>query len=230
MQYIFDVEDATKYGLDESIILYNMKFWITKNKANGTHFYDEHTWTYNSVTAFKLLFPFWTEKQITRILKSLINKGVLITGNYNKIAYDRTLWYAFKDESILPNGQMEMTKRENQSDQTVQPIPDINTDNKPNKKAKIKSRELSASFNDSFNTFWKNYDYKKDRIKCMDLWSKLDEDIHKVINKYIIDYVKSTPDKKWRMSPANFLKNEGWENEIVYRKSVITETQYSEDF
>jgi hypothetical protein len=131
MHYIFDVKDAEQYGLEEAVMLYNIKYWITLNKANNTNFNDGRTWTYNSVSAFKKLFPFWTERQIGRILKSLIDKHILITGNYNKIAYDRTLWYAFSDESILLNGEMEITEMSNRNIQNVTPIPDSNTDNKP---------------------------------------------------------------------------------------------------
>lgn len=132
MQYIFDIDDAVDYGVDEAIMLYNFKFWINKNIANSKNYFDGRYWTYNSINAFSKLFPFWSKKQIIRILNSLIKKGVLITGNYNKIGYDRTKWYALMDESILLNSQNELTKRANGIDQTVEPIPDnkpdVNTD------------------------------------------------------------------------------------------------------
>jgi hypothetical protein len=97
--FSFDVETAMKYGTNEAIMILNFIFWIENNIANQRNFYDGRTWTYNSVAAFAILFPFWTPKQIRRILASLIKQGVLITGNYNNTAYDRTTWYAFKDES-----------------------------------------------------------------------------------------------------------------------------------
>jgi hypothetical protein len=133
MEYSFDIEVAKKYGVDEAIMIKNFQFWIMKNKANNKNFHDGRTWTYNSTRAFSELFIFWTEKQIRRILKSLIDKEVILTGNYNKISYDRTLWYAFRDEnefiSLCPNGQIEKPKQSNQKDQKVEPIPYINTDN-----------------------------------------------------------------------------------------------------
>jgi hypothetical protein len=101
MNYDFDVNEAVRYGLNESILIYIFKFWLNKNKANNNNFHDNHYWTFNSIKALSELFPFWSVDQIRNILKSLVNQGVLITGNYNKIAYDRTKWYAFKDESIM---------------------------------------------------------------------------------------------------------------------------------
>ena len=52
MDYSFDIEVAQQYGVNEAIMIKNLQFWIMKNKANGKHFHDGHTWTYNSVAAF----------------------------------------------------------------------------------------------------------------------------------------------------------------------------------
>lgn len=58
------------------------------------------------------------------------------TGNYNKSPYDRTKWYALNKMiySIYANGEMKITKRVNENTQNVEPIPYINTDDKPNYK------------------------------------------------------------------------------------------------
>jgi hypothetical protein len=124
MVYSFDIELAKKYGVDESIVLQNFIFWISKNKASGKHSHDGKTWCYNSVVAFGILFPFWTSKQIERVLKSLKDQSVIVTGNYNLTAYDRTLWYAFSDESIFLNGVFHFTKRGNGFPENGEPIPD----------------------------------------------------------------------------------------------------------
>lgn len=95
--YLFDSEIAQRYGVDEAIMIWNLSYWIQHNEANGVHFHDGRTWTFNSVDAFTKIFPFWTRAQIRRILGSLEDKGVIITGNYNETAYDRRMWYAFTD-------------------------------------------------------------------------------------------------------------------------------------
>ena len=134
MNYTFNSEVAKVVGVDSAVMLQNIQYWIAKNKANNKHFYNDNYWTYNSVKAFECLFPFWSSKQINRILKKLTDEGYLVSGNYNKQSYDRTKWYAItqKGYSILPNGQMDLTKKVNGFDQKDKPIPNINTDNKPN--------------------------------------------------------------------------------------------------
>ena len=130
MQHSFDVDIAKEYGLKEAILLNHLYFWIEKNKANEVHYYDGTYWTYNSVKAFNKLFPYLSERQINNTLKALKDKGIIQTGNYNKSAYDRTMWYAFTKTgvSIMQKCKMEDTKMSNGDVKNVKPIPDINTD------------------------------------------------------------------------------------------------------
>lgn len=123
MTYQFEVDKAKKYGVEEAIILYSLIFWIRKNKANRQAKHDGHYWTYNSVSAWQEQFPFWSTGQIRRILESLVKQGVILTGNYNKSAYDRTLWYAVVDESILEIEENHLPEPENGEAETDEPIP-----------------------------------------------------------------------------------------------------------
>ena len=109
MIHVFDTDVAQKYGINAAIILQNIAFWVKQNEANGTNFYDGNYWTFNSNRAYQELFPYMSKRQIETAFKKLIEDGVLITGNYNKLAYDRTLWYALtqKGKCISHFGGME---------------------------------------------------------------------------------------------------------------------------
>lgn len=132
MNHSFNIEIAKKLGIAPAVIFNNLRYWIEKNKANGKHFYDGYYWTYNSMKAYVLQFPYLTERQIDYALKKLIKEGYIITGNYNKASFDRTLWYAItqKGYCILQNCEMEETNLGNAINENVKAIPDINTDNK----------------------------------------------------------------------------------------------------
>jgi len=106
MQYSFDVQEAVDYGIDEAIIIWNLRFWIIKNKANNKHFHDGSTWTYNSHEALQRLFPFWSKDQIRRIIAKLLKKEIIIKGNFNQNTHNQTLWYAFKDEDKLLSSKL----------------------------------------------------------------------------------------------------------------------------
>lgn len=131
MEHHFTVEIAEKYGILEAVILNHMHFWVTKNEANEANEHDGHYWTYNSVKALNKLFPYASTKKIRNALKRLESEGLIMTGNYNKSAYDRTMWYTLteKGKCILTKGQMEVTKRENGDTEKGKPIPYNNTDN-----------------------------------------------------------------------------------------------------
>lgn len=136
--YLFDYELAVKYGVDEAIMLQNFIFWIAKNKACGRNFEDDKYWTFASQDALQGLFGFWTRDQIRRVLNSLISQGVIITKKQD--SYDRTTWYALKDEKLisyvphqqvkhpLPRGKNPQSMRD-KSPMDKGKIPDVNTYN-----------------------------------------------------------------------------------------------------
>lgn len=125
MNHSFDVDIATKYGILEAILLDSINYWSLKNEANKKNYFDGNYWTYNSTRAFSELFPYASQKKIQNALKKLIKEGLIVTGNYNKNAYDRTLWYALteKGKFITRKGKMEFQKKENEFTENVQPIP-----------------------------------------------------------------------------------------------------------
>lgn len=128
--HFFDARIAKMYGVNCAVILQNIWHWIQKNEANGVNFYDGTFWTYNSTKAFSALFPYLSAKQIETALKKLRDDGIIQTGNYNAVKYDRTLWYAVteKGKSILLAGEMNFPSEGDRIPPDVEPIPDINTD------------------------------------------------------------------------------------------------------
>lgn len=157
MTHQFDAGIAEIYGVEIAIMVQNFAFWIAKNKANNRNFYEGKTWTYNTIKAFNELFPYWSESQIRRILKKMEAEGILLTGNFNEVKYDRTIWYTFtnafyeKHKCILQNRQMEVTKPSNGSDETVTPIPDKLPVILPDSLSSLKNKPNYQSFLDLYN-------------------------------------------------------------------------------
>lgn len=129
--YVFNTNDASQHGVEAAVLLYNLRFWCERNAVNGKNIHDGLAWTYNSAEAFSQLFPFWTRSKIARLLRGLEESGAIRSGNYNKIAYDRTKWYAVSDQSNFHFGTNHFTDLDNEKYKSEQPIPDVNTDIKP---------------------------------------------------------------------------------------------------
>lgn len=146
MHHYFNTEIAKEVGVNAAVILENIAHWVLKNKANDKNFYDGHYWTYNSRTAMTALFPYLSEKQVRYALDALRKADMVLTGNYNKSSYDRTLWYTVSDscaKRFFPE-LLDWPKMANELDCVGQPIPDINTNNKPNNNISHQT-DLSAS-------------------------------------------------------------------------------------
>lgn len=159
MVHTFDVDIATQYGVNCAVILQNLYYWIEQNRANERNFYDGNYWTYNSARALTELFPYLSPRQITTALDKLKENGLVITGNYNKSAYDRTMWYALTDKgnalfknvkSIMQKCKMDDAEMSNGLCGNVEPIPnvntDINTDDKPNNKPRKARLDVDEIF------------------------------------------------------------------------------------
>lgn len=102
-KHIFDIGVAQIVGANAAVILENIAHWCEHNAANNTNLHDGHYWTYNSTKAFAELFPYMTVNVIRTSIKKLKEADLILTGNYNKSAYDRTMWYTLtqKAETML---------------------------------------------------------------------------------------------------------------------------------
>lgn len=172
MNHSFDKDIAVAYGLPEAIILNHIQFWIEQNEANKLNYFDGSYWTYNTTKAFAEIFPYLSQRQIQCALKHLRDEGILKTGNYNKSAYDRTLWYAFTEKgiSIMQKCKMEVDEMSNGFDLQVKPIPINNTDIIPdsnNTDNNTSASETNTKQNDlkdfesEFDEVWKAYPKKQ---------------------------------------------------------------------
>lgn len=93
----------------EAIILQQIHYWLVKN----VNIKDGYSWVYNSIKDWNKQFDWLSEPTLKRKFKSLENKGLLITGNYNKAKFDRTKWYRIDydtlNEMITPLYQNDTT-------------------------------------------------------------------------------------------------------------------------
>lgn len=98
-KHILDVGVAQLVGTNAALILENISYWCEHNAANNTNLHDGHYWTYNSAKAFGELFPYMTVNVIRTAIKKLKDNGLILTGNFNKSAYDRTIWYTLTEKA-----------------------------------------------------------------------------------------------------------------------------------
>lgn len=146
--YSFSTDDAVSHGIDAAIILHNMRYWLDHARVHGEMEQEGYYWMYMTASKMVDLFPFWSANKIQKELKKLEERGVVITGNYNKSSWNRTKWYTMPEFCIQRNGGMESAKRLTPISEKADSLYDQYEDSNSNKDI--------VSLEDEFEAFWVN--------------------------------------------------------------------------
>lgn len=243
-EYHFSGEMARKYGLDEAIILHNLAYWVKKNTIDGRNIHDGRAWTYNSQHAFSEWFPWWSRRQVQRILNSLEEKGAIQKGIYNAKPMDRTMWYTVGDDvlehygiqrppegldtmeqepeadaqTVLctePFGAMEGTEPCHGKHETVPPIPKYKTKEKTKETLTDGVRSNQV---EQFRAFWDAYPRKEGKKRTKVKWNRLNPD-PELFGRIMKGLHRHIASEQWRRGviphPTTWLNGERWEDELA---------------
>ncbi|CUK81649.1 conserved phage C-terminal domain-containing protein [Listeria monocytogenes] len=117
---------AREIGLNEAIVLQQIHYWLNKKQ----NLIDGKYWTYGSAKKWQEEnFSFWSMNTVKRAFTSLKEQGLLITANYNKRKFDKTVWYSIDYERLNLVSrrlvQSELTIDPNWGNRTAQNEPTI---------------------------------------------------------------------------------------------------------
>jgi hypothetical protein len=138
----FDPKIAERVGVNAAVLYQNIVWWCAKNAANKRNKHDGRFWTYNSVKAWAELFPYLSAAQIRLALDKLESDGLILSGTFNEVGYDRTKWYC-------PSDQFHLSETANGIAKNGEPIPVGKPDIKPDVK--------HSCANGGFAEFWERY-------------------------------------------------------------------------
>jgi hypothetical protein len=138
----FDIALASKYGVEMAILIHHFQHWIRINQLRKRNIRNGRCWSFQTRKDIQANFPYWSYEEVKYLTEKLVEKGILMTANYNKNPIDKTLWYAFVDEKkfgVDAENSRNVYERENSPSigkiprgrgKIPQPIPDTNTDTK----------------------------------------------------------------------------------------------------
>jgi len=66
-----------------------------------------------------------------------------------------------------------------------------------------------------FDIFWNTYDKKKGPDDCKKKFEKLTEKEKELIWDHVPKYVRSTPEKQYRLNPLTYINGKHWNDEII---------------
>ena len=101
-KHSFSVELAEKYGIVEALMLDYFYFWVQNNqkKSEEAKFHDGRYWVYSSVRKLAEAHPYISHGKLQRALQHLKDEGAVLTGQFNKMGWDKTIWYTLSDEIL----------------------------------------------------------------------------------------------------------------------------------
>lgn len=100
MDHSFNTSIASQSSTDVAIFIHSIAYWVEFNYSHGQNYNDGRYWTYNTKESLLKFFPYWTYEQLKTIIKKAINSGFILTGNFNKKGWDRTIWYTLSDKAL----------------------------------------------------------------------------------------------------------------------------------
>lgn len=85
------------------------------------------------------------------------------------------------------------------------------------------TRYSEATLWPTFDDFWNLYDYKKSKPTALKAWNKIPHETKVKIMGVIPDYLRATPEKKYRKHPSTWLNQECWNDEIEANEPGISD-------
>lgn len=170
--HVFNVHVAEKYGINEAIMIHHFQYWISYNKRMKKNFIENRTWSYQTIEEVAGHFPYWSKKQVERLLTKLVKLEILSKNNFNKNPNDRTLWYAFVNESIFIEDSIEISRNR---EMEIPKSGNVYKDNKTDiyKENKIKEKTgATAPLASNEAHISSSYSYDNDIEECFDLLCK----------------------------------------------------------
>ncbi|WP_449537864.1 DnaD domain-containing protein [Ferdinandcohnia sp. Marseille-Q9671] len=105
---------AVTIGLNESIILQQIHYWLQRSK----HIYLDRKWVYLTYDEFVEQIPFFSKSTIRRTIAKLENAGYLSSNNFNKLRMDKTKWYSINYEVL---SELKLDEKEVEEDYQSMP-------------------------------------------------------------------------------------------------------------
>jgi len=197
-----NVFDDLKSGLSVGILTYLLsrpRDWVTYKRQLYSHFSEGRI-------------------SIDKAFKELENMGYIVgVQSIDKDGKFSGYEWVVYDTPVLPDRLLESE----QSEENHRLLENRQSENRQSEIEQLLNKEiLSKEYTKeknaiiSFDEFWKLYGKKSDKKKCYEKFKRLaDKELEK-IKLNLPNYIKSTPDIRFRKNPLTWLNGECWEDEI----------------
>jgi hypothetical protein len=153
--------------------------------------------------------------------KQLLDRDCLSKQN-SKNVLKRWIPEQINTDVLPPNNEridVEYNKEENREEQK--------REEEKRKEKKKEHQVCEVLIYPNFNDFWNLFDKKIDKTKSENCFKKIKQSDRDKIMQVLPDYVKNTPDSKYRKNPLSWLNGKCWNDELILNKKPNGTTQQS---
>jgi len=122
---------AKHVGINGAIVLQQLHYWLLKSK----NIEDGYRWRYRTYEEWSEDLPWLSVAGVRKILNKLEKDGMVISGNYNKSAIDKTKWYRInynhpfiKGSDVCPKVAVHVIQSSSPCDTECATIPETTTE------------------------------------------------------------------------------------------------------
>lgn len=103
---VISPELAAKIGLNEAIVLQQLKYWINETDSGIDH--EGKRWVYNTHEQWAKQFPFWSVDTVKRTLTSLQKQELVLVEKLAKANRDQTNFYTinYEADALIDQGKL----------------------------------------------------------------------------------------------------------------------------
>lgn len=239
----FDVSMAENYGLNAALIFKSIAYWVDHNQTKPDRVKDGMSWVYMSRKAWAKEYPYLGEGAIRSALDTLLEKGLVKTGNYSGGMYKRTTWYTLTEKGWnlwlnKPNPLAKITKPFGENNQT---ITDTNITDTNKQITPLTPQEGDSGFEnnlilESFERFWSVWprsNHKVNKKACFQKWKarKLYEkeaEIMHCLNLWKLTENWNKQNGDFIPQPATWLNQNRWEVDVQISRDVLIDKAVEE--
>lgn len=245
--HYFRIEIATRFGVDVAIFVNDIYHWCDKNQNNQACFHKGRYWTFNKMSAFCERHPYWSRRQVERIIAASKDAGLILVDRFNKDPMVRTNWYAVSDFALsfyerteennggkckTPDGEIESHNSVECNHDSVDCIYEENIEKEnielksthnPSKRGGGRRERSQAKYlPELFNEFWdKEYPRHDNRIAAIRAWDKLRPD-QNTYQQMLSGLERDKQSRQWQKDCGDYIPHcSTWLNQRAWENEGV---------
>jgi len=168
-------------------------------------------------------------------LDSLYEENIIeLKDNYISISFLNEQLIGFEDTSKQNSENArkgwEKRRKAKQSDRNASALDPQSESYAIREEKRREDERREEKIKELFDRFWNLYDKKTSREKCFKKFSSLKPQEMEQLFIHVPNYVKSTPDKKYRKDPTTYLNNKSFNDEIITFQKQQENESFSQKF